>query len=72
MSSENQVILLNDLLRLDNLSNTKIRLNMNNGDDFDPLRFFKEKNKRLFDGNFHNYNYKAFKEGEIAIGTGSY
>jgi hypothetical protein len=72
MSSKNQAILLNDLLRLENLSNVKIRFNKETKDgDFDPIKFFKDKDSynRLMDGQFHNYKRnKSFKEGQIAIG----
>lgn len=69
--SENK-ILLNDLLQLKNLEKVKIRFNMPTKDGgFDPIEFFKDKEKydKLMDGQFHNYSKsKSFREGNIAIG----
>lgn len=61
-------ILLNDILRIPNVKNVKIRFNQKNDLDFDPLKFFKDNRQRLMNGQFGNYNRKSFKEGEIAIG----
>lgn len=65
------MILLNDILNFpkDQLKDIKIRFNQSNGDDFDPIAFFKEKNQRLYDGQFWNYSKaKSYKVGQIAIG----
>ncbi len=65
------MILLNDILNFpkSQLKNVKIRFNQSNGDDFDPITFFKEKNQRLYDGQFWNYSKaKSFKVGQVAIG----
>lgn len=65
------MILLNDILNFSEseLKNTKIRFNKSNNIDFDPIKLFKEKNKRLYDGQFWNYKKnKSFQEGQIAIG----
>ena len=67
LKNENH-ILLNDLLRLENLENVKIRLNMPNN-DFDPIKHFKENKEKLLYGQFWNYKKKkSFREGNIAIG----
>jgi len=65
------MIMLNDILRLSesDLKNTKIRFNQSNRSDYDPVALFKEKNKRLYDGQFWNYSKnKSFQVGHIAIG----
>ena len=70
LKNENH-ILLNDLLRLENLENVKIRLNKEDG-DFDPIKLFKEKDEKamgkLLEGQFWNHKKNYFKRGEIAIG----
>ncbi|MFH1233540.1 MAG: GIY-YIG nuclease family protein [Patescibacteria group bacterium] len=68
-SKNNTIILLNDLLQLKNLENVKIRFNKDNGDGYDPIRFYKEDRDKLLKGQFWNYNkHKSFREGNIAIG----
>ena len=65
-------ILLNDILRIPvtELDNTKIRFNqINKNNSFDPVTLFKEKNKRLYEGQFWNYSKrKSFKTNQLAIG----
>jgi hypothetical protein len=66
-------ILLNDLLKFDDLSNIKVRFNINsNSNDFDPLMLFqsgKVGRKELLKGNFWNSdNKKWFSEDQIVIG----
>ena len=68
---EGMMILLNDILNFpkSQMKDIKIRFNQSNGDDFDPITFFKEKNQRLYDGQFWNYSKaKSFKVGQVAIG----
>jgi len=63
-------ILLNDILNLENIKNTKIRFNQSNGID-DPISIFKDKEKRdkLMHWQFWNYKDKrSFYEGQTAIG----
>lgn len=64
------MILLNDILNFkeNELKNMKIRFNMNDSGDYDPITFFKEKNKRLYEGQFWNSKKKSFKVGQIALG----
>ena len=65
------MIKLNDILNFSNaeLLNIKIRFNQSNGDDFNPVTFFKEKNQRLYDGHFWNYSKtKSFRLGQVVIG----
>lgn len=64
-------ILLNDILKIpeSSLLNVKIRFNQNDRTDYDPITFFKERNQRLYEGQFWNYSkVKSFKVGQIAIG----
>jgi hypothetical protein len=61
-------VLLNDILKIENLNNVKIRFNQSNKSDFVPLKLFNENKQRLMDGQYGNYSYKSYKEGEIAIG----
>jgi len=61
-------ILLNDILNLKNLENTKIRFNQSNGVT-DPIKIFKENKKELLDWQFWNYaQKKSYYEGQIAVG----
>lgn len=65
------MILLNDILNFskDQLKDIKIRFNQSNSDGFDPITLFKERDQRLYDGQFWNYSKtKSFKVGQIAIG----
>jgi hypothetical protein len=66
-------ILLNDVLKMDDLSNVKVRFNINSdSNDYDPLALFqsgKEGRKKLLNGNFWNSeNKKWFSEGDIVLG----
>lgn len=64
------MIKLNDILNLtkDEIINTKIRFNQSNS-DFDPIKLFKEKNSKIYDGQFWNYSKnKSFQVSQIAIG----
>ena len=60
-------ILLNDILNLKDLENTKIRFVKGNGID-DPLDLFKHDRKALLNWQFYNYKSKQFKVGQTAIG----
>ena len=62
-------ILLNDILKFNNLSNVKVRFNQPNKSDFDPIKLFKEDKQSLLNVQFWNYSRsKSFKEGDIAVG----
>ena len=62
-------ILLNDILKLEDLSKVKIRFNKENNFDYDPIKLFKEDKQSLLKGQFWNYpTRKSFKQGDIAIG----
>jgi len=59
---------LNDILKLDNLDNVKIRFNKSNGIK-DPITIFKENRNELLHWQFWNYSKnKSFYEGQVAIG----
>jgi hypothetical protein len=61
-------ILLNDILKFDNLNNIKIRFNQSNK-VANPIDVFKEDRNSLLNWQFHNYpQKKSFYEGQIAVG----
>lgn len=61
-------IKLNDILKLENLNNIKIRLNISNN-SWNALRLYHDNPTLLLIGNFHNSTKKRwFKENEIVIG----
>lgn len=65
------MILLNDILNFTDLelSNTKIRFNKSNNDNFEPIKLFKDKDAGLYDGHFWNpSSSKSFRVGQIAVG----
>lgn len=49
-------ILLNDILKINDLSNVKVRFNQSNKSDFDPIKLFKEDKQSLLNGQFWNYS----------------
>jgi len=63
-------IKLNDILRLDNLNNTKIRFNLRLTQNWNPIELFKNGNVlEMLQGQYWNYSKnKSFKEGQITIG----
>jgi len=61
-------ILINDILKLEDLNNVKIRFVKTNN-IIDPIVLFKDDRKSLLDWQFWNYaKKKSFKVGEIVIG----
>lgn len=60
-------ILLNDILNLRNIKNTKIRFNKDNGVE-DPITIFKENKEKLLHWQFWNGKNKSFKKGQISVG----
>ena len=61
-------IKLNDLLKIQDLSNVKIRLNLSN-DSYNAIDNYYNDKEGLLIGNFYNTgNKKWFREGEIVIG----
>lgn len=63
-------IKLNDILRLDNLSNVKIRFNLMFAQNWNPIELFKNGNiATMLAGQYWNYNTnKSFKTGQITLG----
>ncbi|MCQ2102759.1 MAG: GIY-YIG nuclease family protein [Fibrobacter sp.] len=63
-------ILLNDLLQFDNLENVRIRMNLQFGKNWDPIKEFQSGNiKKMLDGNYWNDGKKkSYKKGQITIG----
>jgi hypothetical protein len=70
MNKSDKKILLNEILKLDNVHNVKIRFNMMNNDSWNPLEFFKNNDTaRLLGGQYWNYKKnRSFKNGQITIG----
>lgn len=63
------IILLNDILKLDNLDNIKIRFNLMMKGNWNPVLFFKNAdNKTLLEGQYWNYKKKSYKTGQVTIG----
>ncbi len=61
-------IKLNDILKLGNLDNVKIRLNLSNT-SYNALTLYHDNPNKLLIGNFHNSTKKRwFKDNEIVIG----
>lgn len=61
-------IYLNDLLRIEDLRNVKIRFNQSNS-EANPIDVFKKDRNSLLNWQFHNYSKnRSFYEGQIAIG----
>lgn len=63
-------IKLNDILRLDDLKNVKIRFNLMFGGNWNPIETFKNNEfSKLLNGQYWNYNKnKSFKNGQVTIG----
>lgn len=66
----NKTILLNDILRMEDLSNVVIRLNIaSEKANYDPIARFHDDKNGLMVGNFYNSSTrKWFKEGQVVIG----
>lgn len=63
-------IKINDILRLDNFDNVKIRFNLMFKDNWEPIEIFKNGDVSvLLDGQYWNYKRnKSYKVGQITIG----
>ena len=70
MEQVSHKILLNELLKLDNLENVKVRFNLMFNGNWNPVEFFKNADfETLLNGQYWNYNKnKSYKEGQINIG----
>jgi len=63
-------IKLNDVLKLDNLTNVKIRFNLMFGNNWNPIEIFKNNEiHTLLSGQYWNYKKrKSYKQGQITVG----
>jgi len=70
MMKSNNKILLNEILKLDDLSNVKIRFNLMFKDNWNPIDFFKNADAdTLLEGQYWNYkSKKSYKNGQTTIG----
>jgi hypothetical protein len=70
MNQQSNKILLNEILRIDDIDNVKIRFNLMFQGVWDPLEFFKNGDiETMLNGQYWNYSTKkSFKEGQITIG----
>ncbi len=70
MTISNKKILLNEILKLDDFKNVKIRFNLMFKGNWDPLSFYKNSDtETLLSGQYWNYKRnKSFKKGQITIG----
>ncbi len=61
---------LNDILRLDNLNNVKIRFNLMFAQNWNPIELYKNGDiSTMLEGQYWNYNNnKSYKEGQTTIG----
>jgi hypothetical protein len=68
------IILLNDLLKLDDLSNVKVRLLLYAGRGEDGKRrqnfieHFQDDKEKLMEGHLWNYKYKSYRQGDTVVG----
>jgi hypothetical protein len=64
------IIKLNDILRLDNLNNVKIRFNLMFAQNWNPIELFKNGDiSTMVEGQYWNYKKnKSYKIGQITIG----
>jgi len=70
MDYNSNKILLNEILKLDNLDNVKIRFNLMFRDNWNPIDIFKNSAfDVLLEGQYWNYKTrKSYKDGQITIG----
>lgn len=64
------MIYLNDILKLEDLDNVKIRFNLMFGGNWNPSEIYKRQDfSTLLHGHYYNYSKnKSYKEGQITIG----
>ena len=63
-------IKLNDILKLENLDNVKIRFNLMFSQEWNPIEIFKSGDyNTMLQGQYWNYTKKkSFKKGQLTIG----
>jgi len=69
MNQQSHKILLNEILRIDDIDNVKIRFNLMFQGVWNPLEFFKNGDlETMLNGQYWNYSTKkSFKEGQSTI-----
>lgn len=70
MSDKSTKILLNEILKLENLDNVKVRFNLMIRGNWNPIDYFKNKDfEPLLAGQYWNYkDKKSYKDGQITVG----
>jgi hypothetical protein len=70
MKNNTDKILLNEILKLDNLDNVKIRFNLMFRDNWNPIEIFKNDDLDvLLEGQYWNYKKnKSYRDGQITLG----
>jgi len=70
MEHNTNKILLNEILKLDNLSNVKVRFNLQFRDNWNPIEVFKNDSLDvLLECQYWNYkSKKSYKDGQITLG----
>lgn len=70
MIQKNSNIFLNDILRLDNIDNVKIRFNTMFRGSWNPIEYFQSADKEvLLEGQYWNFKRnRSYKEGQITLG----
>jgi hypothetical protein len=70
MNNTNNKIFLNDVLKLEDISNVKIRFNLMFAGNWNPAEIFKKEDfSSLLEGQYWNYKRnKSYKKGQITIG----
>lgn len=70
MPKSEEKILLNEILKLENLNNVKVRFNLMFAGNWNPMEFYKNADfETMLNGHYWNYKKKrSFREGQITIG----
>jgi hypothetical protein len=70
MGNNTNKILLNEILKLDNINNVKIRFNLMFRDNWNPIEIFKnDASDVLLEGQYWNYKKnKSYRDGQITLG----
>jgi hypothetical protein len=70
MTESNKKIMLNEILKFENLHDVKIRFNLMFNDNWDTTDIFKNADTdTMLNGQYWNYkSYKSYKQGQVTIG----
>ncbi|WP_336934735.1 GIY-YIG nuclease family protein [Vibrio cholerae] len=65
-----EMILLNDILKFDDVENVKIRFNLMFSDNWNPSEIYRMRDfSTLLNGHYHNYNRnRSYRVGQITVG----